>query len=410
MKVLQVSGTDRVGGAGVAAYRLHQGLREAGIISQMLVSRKVTSDPTVYRLLPRMNRWQRLQKRLAERRHNHQLEAHPRRPESAYWSLNNTTYPIADVINAFGADVVHIHWIGDNYLPIQQLAGIQAPIVWTLHDMWALTGGCHYALTCDTYQTGCGNCPQLVRPHPQDISQQIIAQKLDAWAGGPMTIVCPSRWLADCVQQSQVLKNKPLRVIPNGIDTTQFKPIDRHAARHALNLPQDKKLVLFGAYGGTEDPRKGFPYLQQALHTLPEQSDIELVIFGAEQPETLDVNLPLHQIGRLNDTVSIALLYSACDVFVLPSLQDNLPNTLVEALACGTPCVAFDSGGIPDIIQHEKNGYLAELQDVDDLADGIQRVLDEALSPEAIHADTAARYALPQVVDRYHQLYRTLLA
>jgi glycosyltransferase involved in cell wall biosynthesis len=408
MKVLQVSGTDKVGGAGIASYRLHEGLRQSDIDSQMLVFRKVTSNPTVHRLLPRMSRWGRLQMRVASKRYNHQLKQHPRHAESSYWSLNSRTYPIADRINSFEADIVHIHWVGDNYLPIQQLANINAPIIWTLHDMWAFTGGCHYSGECKAYQTGCGNCPQLIHPQPNDISQQVIQQKIQSWSDIPMTIVCPSQWLADCVRNSQILGNQKVEVIPNGIDTTHFKPIDKTSARHAFNLPQDKKLVLFGAFGGTEDPRKGFTYLRDALKLLPEASDIELVVFGSEQPEQLDVNLPVHQIGRLQDHVSMVLLYSACDVFVLPSLQDNLPNTLIESLACGTPCIAFDTGGISDIIQHQQNGYLAQFKDTGDLAKGIQWTLEQLLQPSIIHQNTVKHYNLPHITEQYSQLYQSL--
>ena len=410
MNVLQVSGTDQYGGAGIAAYRLHDSLRASGIDSQMLVSRKVTSDPTVHRLSSRMNRWERLQTRYASYRYRHQLQQHPRQPDSAYWSLNHASYPIADIINSFSADVVHLHWVGDNYLPIQQLSQIKAPIVWTLHDMWAFTGGCHYSGDCVAYQTGCGNCPQLIHPQPDDISQQIIAQKIQAWSDIPMTIVCPSQWLADCARQSQVFGDKNIQVIPNAIDTSQFKPLDRSMAREAFNLSQDKKLVLFGAFGGTDDPRKGFTYLRDALKRLPEDSDIELVVFGADQAQRLAVDLTVHQIGRLGDEVSMALLYSACDVFVLPSLQDNLPNTILEALACGTPCVGFDVGGIPDLIQHQHNGYLAQFQDVDDLATGIRWVLEQSLQPTMIHQGIARQYASSHIAEQYKQLYRSLMS
>jgi len=409
MNILQISGTDKTGGAGIAAYRLHQGLQQIGVESQMLVARKTTSDPTVHRVSSRLSRWGRLQHRYASKQHSRQLKQNPRRADSAYWSLNNSSYPIADVINTFKSDVVHLHWIGDNYLPIQQLSKINAPIVWTLHDMLTFTGGCHYAGDCTAYQKGCANCPQLVDGKLNDISHHIMQQKIASWADTPMQIVSPSRWLADCARDSLVLKNKTIDVIPNGIDTTHFKPIDKSSARQAFNLPSDKKLVLFGAFGGTDDPRKGFNYLRDALQLLPQASDVELVVFGSKKQQALDVSLPVHQVGRLQDEVSIALLYSACDVFVLPSMQDNLPNTLLEALACGTPCVGFDAGGISDLIQHQQNGYLAQVQDVGDLVNGIQWVLNQSPSATTIHQDIVERFGLSHIAEQYHMLYKSLI-
>ena len=407
VKVLQVSATDTIGGAGIAAYRLHQGLQRIGVASHMLVLRKATSDPTVHRLSDHLNRISRVRRRLAQRGHQRTLTQNPRQPDSAYWSLNHQPYPIADVINSFNADIVHLHWIGDNLLPIQELTKINAPIVWTLHDMWAFTGGCHYAGDCTHYQSTCGNCPQLVQPQSNDITTKIIHHKIRAWNDLPLTIACPSQWLADCVRESRVLADKDIHVIPNGIDTTQYKPIDSNSARTAFNLPHHKKLVLFGAFGGTSDPRKGFDYLRSALQKLSDESDIELVVFGTEQAQNLEINLPVHQVGRLHDSVSMAVLYSACDVFVLPSVQDNFPNTILEALACGTPCVGFDTGGMADLIQHQINGYLAMLMDTDDLANGINWILTQSRNPIAIHDDVVGRYALPHIAEQYHKLYAT---
>lgn len=405
MKVLQVSATDIIGGAGIATYRLHQGLRGLGVASQMLVMRKATTDPTVHRLADQFNAISRVQRRFAQRLHQHALTQNPRKPDSAYWSLNHRPYPIADVINAFNPDIVHLHWIGDNFVPVQQFRKINAPLVWTLHDMWGFTGGCHYAGDCTEYRQSCGNCPQLTQPEPDDITYHIIQHKIRAWNNLPIAVVTPSQWLRDCVSDSLVLGWKDKHVIPNGIDTTQFKPIDSDSARTAFNLPHHKKLVLFGAFGGTGDPRKGFAYLRMALQNLPDDSDIELVVFGSEQAQHLDLNLPVHQVGRLRDHVSMALLYSACDVFVLPSMQDNFPNTILEALACGTPCVGFDVGGLSDLIQHRTNGYLAQLKNTDDLASGIQWVLAQTINPTAIHSDVVERFALPHIAGQYQALY-----
>ena len=409
MKVLTISATDKIGGAGIASYRLHQALLWSGLAAEMLVWRKVTADPTVHRLAGRLNRWQRARRRLAERRHRLALDKHARKAGSAYWSLNHRSYPVSAAINSFAADLVHLHWIGDNFLPIAEFAKIKAPIVWTLHDMWAFTGGCHYAGACHKYREACGNCPQLAKPGSHDISAGIVGKKQGNWAQLPLTVVCPSQWLADCARQSAVLKGKNIEVVANPIDRRDFKPLDKLQARRAFNLPPDKKLVLFGAFGGTADPRKGFAHLKRALSGLSPGSNIELVVFGAERAEALDLALPLHQVGQLRDTVSLSLLYSASDLFVLPALQDNLPNTLMEALACGTPCAAFDTGGVSDLLQHQQNGYLAKLKDPDDLQRGIQWVLAQDWFPWELHKQTVDRYSLEGISEQYIRLYRTLI-
>lgn len=412
MKVLTVAATDRIGGAGIAAYRTHQALLDAGITAEMLVWRKTSSDPSVHRLATRLSLPARAGRKLAARRHQSLLESNPRLPGGAYWSLNLYGYAIAPVIKSFDADIAHLHWVGDNFLPIQQLASIKQPLVWTLHDMWAFTGGCHYAGDCMRFVETCGNCPQLVDGRRDDISARVNKQKRSAWAQLPLTLVCPSRWLADCAGQSAVLRNKRIEVIANPIDTRAFKPLDRREARVAFNLPLDKKLVLFGAADGTADPRKGFAYLREALSAFAESDGVELVIFGADNEDnggSIDLNAPMRRTGMLRDNVSLNLLYSACDVFVLPSLQDNLPNTLLEALACGTPCVAFDTGGIGDLLQHQENGYLAQLADAADLRRGIEWSLAQEWQPERIHQQVAERYAADRISEQYIKLYQSIL-
>ena len=323
--------------------------------------------------------------------------------------MNQFGYPMADVINAFAADIVHLHWVGDNFLPIAELAKIEAPIVWTLRDMWPFTGGCHYAGDCDKYRGGCGNCPQLVTGAADDISAHVSRQKQRAWSNVPMTLVCISRWLADCARESALLKDQRIEVIGNPIDTTIFKPLDKALARRAFNLPGDKKLVLFGAVGGASDRRKGFSYLAEALDAVADEANIEVVLFGAEQDQDLQLGLPTHQVGRLTDEVSLSLLYSACDVYVLPTLQEALGNTLLEALACGTPCVTFAGSGATDIVQHQVSGYAARLKDSADLMRGIDWVLAQSWSRQELHQSVAKRYGESVISAQYIRLYRSLL-
>ena len=375
----------------------------------MLVLRKVTADPNAHALATRLNRFGRARRRLAERRHARQLAQHPRADDCGYWSLNLFDYPIADAINSIHADIVNLHWVGGNTLPISQLAAIRAPIVWTLRDMWAFTGGCHYSGACRRYQAACGDCPQLRAPAERDISRQVHTSKRRHWSSVDMTIVCISRWLADCARQSALLRERRIEVIGNPIETTVFKPLDKAVARRAFNLPPDKKLILFGAIGGSSDQRKGFKYLAEALQSVDSADDTEVVVFGAKQMEDLALGMPTHQIGSLQDETSLSLLYSACDVYVMPSLQEGLGNTALEALACGAPCVSFEGTGTSDPITHRRNGYLANMRDSADLLAGIRWALAQPPSRDELHADLAASYGESVIAAQYRDLYRSLL-
>ena len=409
MKVLFVSASDRIGGAAIATHRLHKALQQGGVHSDMLVLRKVTADPTVHRLAHYLDRLARARRRLGAIRHSRRLGDNPRRAESGHWSLNQFGYPIADAVNSFGADIVHLNWVGDNYLPVGEVAKINAPIAWTLHDMWAFTGGCHYSGDCLGYQNRCGNCPQLLAASANDISARVIRAKELAWADISLTALAPSNWLADCARASAVFKDRRVEVIGNPIDPERFKPLEKSVSRRAFNLPLDKQLILFGADGGTNDERKGFRYLRSAIGGA-EDDNFELVIFGSASREDLALDIPAHQVGRLQDEVSLSMLYSACDSFVLPSLQDNLPNTILESLACGTPCVAFDGSGMNDLVRHKENGYLARLRDSADLLKGIKWTLAQTWSRQELHQRIVDRHNPNHVCKQYLSLYQSLLA
>jgi glycosyltransferase involved in cell wall biosynthesis len=277
-------------------------------------------------------------------------------------------------------DIINPHWINQGFVQIETLAKLKRPLVWTLHDMWAFTGGCHYNQDCERYTASCGACPQLGSTKDKDLSRWVWQRKAKAWRNLNLTIVGLSSWLAKCATSSSLFKDVRVELIPNGLDTQRYKPINRHVARDLLNLPQDKQLILFGSLKATGDKRKGFHLLQPALRDLSKsgwQDRLELVIFGASEPDNPpDFGLKAHYLGTFSDDLSLALVYSAADVFVLPSTQENLANTVMEALACGTPCVAFNIGGMPDMIEHQKNGYLAQPFKNEDLAQGIAWVLE----------------------------------
>lgn len=380
MKVLHLSTADLGGGAARAAYRLHKGLDNTGIVSQTLVRTKTTVNDSVIKdsspltkLSPPLNRWY--------------LRQLGRYPEAIFspgiFSPQWFSGPIVTKVKELNPDIVHLHWICDGFVSIESLSKIQKPIVWTFHDMWPFTGGCHYTDRCTRYQNGCGQCPLLKSTHQHDLSAKVLRRKAKAWKKLDLTVITPSHWLAQCVRVSFLFENRRVEVIPNGIDTQTFSPIEKPLARRILNLPLNKKIVLFGSGNPIGDSRKGFSLLLESLNKLSFQNSeatetYNLVVMGMDTPSIpIHLSFKTHYLGKLTDEVSLALAYSAADVFVAPSKQDNLPNTVMEALACGIPCVAFEIGGMQDMIEHQKNGYLAKPFDVVNLAHGIQWILED---------------------------------
>ncbi|MBD1822383.1 glycosyltransferase family 4 protein [Cyanobacteria bacterium FACHB-DQ100] len=421
MKILLASSYDVEGGAARAAYRLHQGLHQIGVASQMLVQAKTSGDKSI--VAPRTQ----LEQGIAKARLT--FDALPlkryRQRQPTTFSVQWLPETVAARVNRINPDLVNLHWINDAFIQIESIARFNRPIVWSLHDMWAFTGGCHYTgvsdstggLSCDRYTQSCGSCPQLQSSKARDLSRSIWQRKARSWQSIDLTIVALSQWLADCARSSSLFRNSRIEVIPNGLDITRYRPISRTLAREALGLPQDKHLALFGAMAATSDRRKGFHLLQPALQSLAQagwSESLELVVFGADRPQhPPEFGMKTHYLGSFRDDLSLSLIYSAADVFILPSTQENLANTIMEAMACGTPCVAFEIGGMPDLIEHQKTGYLAQPYWIDDLALGIawtlenrdrHRRLSDRAREKVEHEFTQAQQAY-----RYQSLFEDIL-
>ena len=391
MNILHLNFADISGGAARAAYRLHHSLLQLNVNSQMQVWSKTSGEPRIHGNSSKTGRM------LTEIRSGVGMVANATMKASnpARHSINLLPAGWVNALNASDADVIHLHWLGAETLSIREIAQIRKPIVWTFHDMWAFCGAEHY--TDDgvdaRWRHGYKSNNRPAGESGFDLNYWTSRRKQHHWQD-PFNLVCPSNWLANCVKDSALMGNWPVTVIPNPLDLASFRPIEQRLARQLLNLPQDKSLILFGAIGGGDDPRKGSDLLISALNYLkPEQfpQELELVIFGQSRPiQVPELGFAIRYMGHLHDEVSLALLYSAVDVFVAPSRQDNLPNTVVEASACGTPTVAFKIGGMTDLIQHQISGYLALPYDVRDLAIGIQWVLEQ--QSHGNHLGVAARH------------------
>jgi glycosyltransferase involved in cell wall biosynthesis len=414
MRSLLINSEDRRGGAARAAHRLHLALRSIGVDCSMLVQVKhgdelsVIGPESVVRSMtapfrPALDLFPIL--------------AYRHRKKGATFYPGWLPDRIKRRVDAFAPDLVHLHWITGGTLNVRTLRKLGRPLVWTLHDMWAFTGGCHYDDACGRYATGCGRCPALGSQRESDLSAFGWRRKRSAYGDLPLTIVTPSKWLGELARNSPLLGYFPVNVIPNAIDVDIYRPTDKLAARKMLRLPPDRKIILFGALRATSERRKGYHLLQPALRTLSSAitgRDAVAVILGASRPaEPPDFGMESIFLGTLSDDLSLALAYSAADVFVAPSTQENLSNTVMESLACGTPVVAFNIGGMPDMIDHRANGYLAKAFDTGDLANGLEWVMQDgerngALSERA-RRKVEETFAAPKVARQHLALYEEVL-
>ena len=322
-------------------------------------------------------------------------------------------------------DIVHFHWLGDRTLSIEEIGRLPMPLVWTLHDQWPFCGAEHYTTPPPSNQPEstdnrfvCGYSPASRPEHESgpDLNRITWLRKRCSWRR-PIHIICPSNWLAECARRSALMANWPITVIPNPIDLNVWSPFDQKQSRALSGLPAGRPIVLFGALGGTSETRKGADLLLHALQYLRTQlvgtplEELELVVFGQSRPlEPPDLGFPIHYIGRLHDDLTLRLLYASADVFVIPSRQDNLPNTGLEAHACGTPVVAFRTGGLVDIVDHNITGALADPFDPLSLAESIRWVLED--SERRRQLGLAARqkaerlWSFPRVAGLYANVYQ----
>ena len=419
MKVTLVNTFQFSGGAAVACYRLLQALNKNQVEASLLVQQQSFGDAHVLSIGDSFPGKQKAWLRFSADRFYFMLHEKNKAVRFAFSPANVGT-DISHHPLIRQADIIHLHWINFGFLSlhsIEKLIDLGKPIVWTMHDMWAFTGGCHYSGDCKRYLSHCHSCPFLRNPHPEDLSYQVFEKKLALLARASITFVACSQLLANLAKESRLLAEFPVISIPNPIDTTVYAPIEKSLARKALSLPANKKLILFGAFKIT-DPRKGFIYLLQALHLLYQKypassEELGLLVFGkTDQALVEELPFPVYSLGTLSETSKLVEAYNAASVFVLPSLEDNLPNTVMEALACGTPVVAFDTGGIPEMISHLETGYLAEYRSAQSLAEGIYEVLFKAtyatLSSNA-RKKVLDTYSENVVAEKYTALYKNLL-
>lgn len=380
MKVVHINTSDLGGGSSIAAHRLHLSMLKQGIDSKMLVLMKKSDELNVE--LVRPTKQEKFLYLNIRRLLNRVPLLKYKNREKIIFSPANSGIDISKHKLVQEADIIHLHWTVAGYLSINSLkkiAKLNKKVMWTLHDSWVFTGGCHVRYGCEKYQQNCGKCPMLGSEQENDLSRKVFNKKKKLFKlFNDLTIITPSKWLGNCVSKSSLLKNYPLKIIPNVLDEKIFKPLDLKFTREVLNLEMKKKYILFGAMDGTSTPYKGWEYLKKALILLNRENptlkeNVELLILGTSYSNDI-VKLPFRTsfLGRVHDESTLALIYNTADFFVAPSLEDNYPNMVNESIHCGIPTISFDVGGLPDMITHKKNGYLAKYKDIKDLKEGIK--------------------------------------
>ncbi|MCD8194092.1 MAG: glycosyltransferase family 4 protein [Tannerellaceae bacterium] len=416
MKVLIINTNDIQGGAAIAANRLLTALNKYGADAEMLVLNKSTdslhistinNSATTKRLNYLRFIWERLIIficNLFSRKNLFQV------------SLANTGTDISKHPLVQNADIIHLHWINQGFLSlkdIRELLQLNKKVCWTLHDLWPLTGICHYPGTCTLYQELCTDCPMQCKPFLFDLAKFTYKEKQKKYSGAIHFIGC-SQWITQMAQKSGINNRFLFTSIPNPIDTTVFYKTGKHQARNCLHLPTDKFLILFIA-AKVSDQRKGVSFLTEACHLLKKENprlaaNIEILLIGNAAEELYQAfPFKVHSLGYIKESGQLVTAYNCADIFVIPSLEDNLPNTIMESMACGTPCLGFRTGGIPEMIDHKENGYIASPRDSRDLSEGIEWILThpdyERLSVNAIEK-VRNTYSEKIIAEKYLETYR----
>ena len=421
MRVTLINTSDAGGGAPVASMRLLKALESARIDVKLLVQTKKTTAVRVHET--DKNFFNRLKEKFHFFYERLPFIAFFAKDKSVRFAFSTANAGISIASEPFilEADILHLHWTNSGFLSIENLKELLAlgkPIVWTLHDMWTFTGGCHYAGTCDHFKRHCGDCYFLRNPGPNDISYDGWLHKQDLYTKArKINFVSCSHWLATVAQQSSLIKNFKIQSIPNPIDTEIYAPGDTFSLRLKWNIDPASKIILFGA-ANINDRRKGISYLVDALLRLKndyvQSSTIEVIIFGKNKHfDVTQLPFHVHELNLISSQKDLVELYSLSDIYVLPSVEDNLPNTVMESLACGTPVVAFNTGGLPEMIDHKKNGYLAHFKSAADLAKGIYETLySEHAQEMSVHARNKVlnNFTNDKVSYQYIEVYQSLLA
>jgi len=403
MKVLLISKARSGGGAALAAYRLLLALRKQGVDVKMLVQEDGNEEEGIFSTThSALKRWINFMRFVLERLVFFTQERSP--AVRFHFSLANTGEDLTKNPHFLDADIIHLHWINAGFISLRTLKKILKsgkPVIWTFHDEWTFTGGCHLALDCQAFSQQCGMCPYLRRPGRKDLSTRIWRRKEKLFRNFEFRVITPSNWLHSRVRSSSLLSNFKLQVIPNVVDTSLFRPVDKSESSRRLGLKSETRYILFGA-ASMKSAFKGFDYFREAVNIIHRELgnnvNVEILLFGKSDDDVANVfPLKTRHAGIVKKAEDMADLYSVADVYVNPSLQESFGYTIFESMLCGTPVVGFKIGAISEIILHKENGYLADNKSVEDLADGIMWILRSA------NPDMISERARSTMLERFHE-------
>ncbi|MDQ6630702.1 MAG: glycosyltransferase [Verrucomicrobiota bacterium] len=423
MRVVHINTYDIQGGAARSAYGLHKALQTLGHESSLLTRHKVSEDPSVIKLpltaRPADN------EKVTALQQIQQCEINQNRTKisNTYFSLSQEGYDLSLHPLVREADIIQLHWVVDLLSPetINGLRNLGKPLVWTLHDQRAFTGGCHFSAGCRKYEMTCADCPQLKDNHLR-LTEILLANTKQFLPAHEIAIVAPSRWMAVCARESAVFRNSRISLIPNGIDTSAFRPMPKKEAREKFELNPDAFYFLFGA-DTINEKRKGFEPLLESIQLCLEESDfrsqveqgkIGFIAFGLHSEKLNFPWLPIKTFGHINSNEVLRALYAAADIFIMPSTEDNLPTTILEAMSSGTPVIAHDIGGVPDLVTPGLTGWLAPVDDRQKFAEMILASVKRKTLLNTMSLNCALqiqqRHTLTGQAQHYLSLYKLLLA
>lgn len=413
MKVGIVSTFDNHGGAAKAAFRLHKGLVNSGNNSKMYVQRKDIDDINIIEPNTKLHKLRSLIYPQLDRL---PLQLYPNRDQRIFSTGFFSSSDISKIDKY--SDVINVHWVSGGFQSVKSIYLTDKPLVLSLHDSWAFTGGCHVPFECEKFIEKCGSCIQLQSNNKFDLSRLIWKNKFNLLSKKNLVLVADGNWVAENARRSSIFRNHRVEVVHPGLDLNLFKPINKSVSRSILGVDASDKVILFGAMSATSDINKGFHLLMPALKRFSRiypPNNVKLLVFGDSAPKNTfpDLDFRVQYFGKLNDEISLSILYSAADVMVVPSLQEAFGQTASESFACGTPVVAFRSSGLKDIVDHKLNGFLSNPYDPNDLAEGISWVLSDPtrlkqLSIEARNKAVAS-FGIERCVENYLKIYESIL-